>query len=110
MKKMSEGLIKVVGKKRMRSSRLKAAYKGRFALNKDRPVMTSSSDGPGTMSNFCVNGKLLFELVEWKEAMFVNNSGLWCDGRCLVAFEPTDRWSCGTMSATSNVIKMSIKM
>ena len=88
-------LAKVAGKKTRSTKPKPAVFK--------RPIMTSHSSGPGTMSGFKVNGVEVFPLVEWKQSMSITEDGLRCDGQLLVAFTAGDRWSCHTMSSARAV-------
>lgn len=64
------------------------------------------SIGPGDLTNFCVNGKLIFERVEWKKYCVIDAQygGLICDNERKAKFGQEDTWYASTMNNHGNVV------
>lgn len=64
--------------------------------------MLQRASGPGHLSDFRVNGKLVFAKVTWKTSMVLSKEdGLVCDAKLRYAFSKGDSWSIGTMVCAS---------
>lgn len=64
-----------------------------------RAITACISIGPGSMTNFSINGDIVFKKVAWKKYCVIdaNYGGLVIDNVLGKQFCSTDRWSAATM-------------
>lgn len=64
-----------------------------------RAITACISIGPGSMTNFSINGHIVFKKVAWKKYCVIdaNYGGLIIDNVPKKRFYPTDQWGVDTM-------------
>lgn len=68
------------------------------------------SIGPGNLTDFAVNGKIIKKKFEWKQYCVIdpNYGGFIADNKLIHSFKPSDSWSCKTMK--NNIVVNGISL
>ena len=77
--------------------------------NVTKAIRGCVSIGSGDISNLRVNGKLVKEIIEWKDYCILDPlyGGIICDGEIVVRFNTDDTWSVDVMH-NHNIVVNSI--